>query len=174
MSRFILLLIIASLTTACSSPSAPDAGDEVVNGSEPSETIGASDADDGPDMEARVADSTTEASPPDMHTSQNALDWPGTYEGVLPCADCEGILTTLTIAADGRYVLSRAWLGRGDAVLTEEGGFTWTEDGRNVVLDDQDQEAYKVGESRIWVLDADMKRVEGDLADRYVLEKVAE
>ena len=23
--------------------------------------------------------------------SQNALDWAGTYKGILPCADCEGM-----------------------------------------------------------------------------------
>ena len=126
------------------------------------------------DDRADTPSTVTETPPPDMHTSQNAVDWPGTYEGVLPCADCEGILTTLTLAADGRYVISRAWLGRGDAVLTEEGGFSWTDDGRNVVLDGQDPGGYKVGESRVWVLDDDMKRVEGELADRYVLEKVAE
>ena len=27
---------------------------------------------------------------PDLHSSQNALDWAGVYEGVLPCADCPG------------------------------------------------------------------------------------
>lgn len=37
-------------------------------------------------------DSVEEFSNPDpAHNSQNALDWDGEYEGVLPCADCEGI-----------------------------------------------------------------------------------
>ena len=27
----------------------------------------------------------------DSHTSKNALDWNGIYQGTLPCADCEGI-----------------------------------------------------------------------------------
>ena len=30
------------------------------------------------------------------HTSQNALDWDGIYRGLLPCADCEGIQTTIS------------------------------------------------------------------------------
>ena len=25
--------------------------------------------------------------------SQNSLDWEGTYKGIIPCADCEGIKT---------------------------------------------------------------------------------
>ena len=31
------------------------------------------------------------------HNSRNALDWAGTYEGVLPCADCPGIQTRLSL-----------------------------------------------------------------------------
>ncbi len=30
--------------------------------------------------------------------SQNSLDWPGTYTGTLPCADCEGIKTEIKAA----------------------------------------------------------------------------
>ena len=41
--------------------------------------------------------------PVDNHTARNALDWPGSYEGTLPCADCPGIRTRLTLMKDGRY-----------------------------------------------------------------------
>ena len=30
-------------------------------------------------------------------SSENVLDWDGTYKGVTPCADCEGIETTVTL-----------------------------------------------------------------------------
>ena len=36
----------------------------------------------------------------DLHNSQNSLDWSGTYKGITPCADCEGIETILTLNAD--------------------------------------------------------------------------
>ena len=29
--------------------------------------------------------------------SKTSVDWVGKYEGTLPCADCEGIKTTLTL-----------------------------------------------------------------------------
>ena len=32
--------------------------------------------------------SVPRAQPADMHNSRNSLDWAGTYEGVLACADC--------------------------------------------------------------------------------------
>jgi uncharacterized lipoprotein NlpE involved in copper resistance len=38
--------------------------------------------------------------PPDMHTSQTSLDWDGSYAGVVPCADCAGIETFITINED--------------------------------------------------------------------------
>ena len=41
----------------------------------------------------------------DMHNSRNSLDWVGIYEGVLPCADCPGIKTRLTLNYDGSYRL---------------------------------------------------------------------
>ena len=34
---------------------------------------------------------------PDMHTTMNSLDWDGTYTGILPCADCKGIETNITL-----------------------------------------------------------------------------
>ena len=51
-------------------------------------------------------------STPDRHTSQNALDWASSYEGVLPCADCPGIKTRLILNPDGRYELSTQYLDR--------------------------------------------------------------
>ena len=45
------------------------------------------------------------AQPPDIHNSRNSLDWAGTYEGVLPCADCPGTKTRLTLNQDGSYRL---------------------------------------------------------------------
>jgi hypothetical protein len=41
--------------------------------------------------------------PPAGDTSRTSLDWPGTYTGVLPCADCEGIETTITLSVDLTY-----------------------------------------------------------------------
>ena len=45
--------------------------------------------------EATVADTA--------HTAENALDWNGTYKGILPCADCEGIKTELELNSDKTY-----------------------------------------------------------------------
>ncbi len=56
-------------------------------------------------MPRKEASDPTMAKQADMHTSQNSLDWAGVYEGVLPCADCPGIQTRLTLSRDETYEL---------------------------------------------------------------------
>ena len=48
----------------------------------------------------------------DGHNAQNSLDWAGTYEGTLPCADCPGIKTTITLKDDNTYTISEEYLER--------------------------------------------------------------
>lgn len=47
----------------------------------------------------------------------------GSYEGTLPCADCEGIKTKLTIRNDGTYDLRSEYLGKKDGVFEESGTY---------------------------------------------------
>lgn len=107
----------------------------------------------------------------DMHNAENALDYHGTYKGTLPAADCPGIVTTLTLSADGRYALHMEYLER-DVAFDEQGAFEV--EGNLLVLtsDDGGQGGcYKVEENRLRMLDGDRKPITGELADHYVLQK---
>lgn len=107
----------------------------------------------------------------DMHNAENALDHHGTYKGTLPAADCPGIVTTLTLSADGRYALHMEYLER-DVAFDEQGAFEV--EGNLLVLtpDDGGQGGcYKVEENRLRMLDGDRKPITGELADHYVLQK---
>lgn len=104
------------------------------------------------------------------HNSRNSVDWAGTYQGTLPCADCPGIQTTLTLQEDNGYVLQTAYLERGDSVYTESGEFTWDENGGKITLD-ADSRKFQVGENRLFALDMEGNRITGNLADHYVLQK---
>ena len=73
--------------------------------------------------------------PPDLHNSKNSLDWAGTYEGVLPCADCPGIKTRLTLNKNGTYVLRAEFLDRPIVPKTVRGKFTWHASGNAISLD---------------------------------------
>ncbi|MGB3548581.1 MAG: copper resistance protein NlpE N-terminal domain-containing protein [Saprospiraceae bacterium] len=111
--------------------------------------------------------------------SQNSLDWPGTYTGTLPCADCEGMKTRLTLREDKTFSYQTVYLGKSDSVFTEEGTFTWNKDGGRIMLMDRRNNIekplqYRVGENRLTQLDMDGKLITGSLADRYNLEKMTE
>jgi heat shock protein HslJ len=86
----------------------------------------------------------------DSHTSQNSLDWAGVYEGVLPCADCPGIKTRLTLNRDGTYERVMQYLERQVAAETVRGIFTWQASGNAITLDEHGgAQQYSVGEGRL-------------------------
>jgi copper homeostasis protein (lipoprotein) len=109
----------------------------------------------------------------DGHTSRNALDWAGTYQALLPCADCEGILATLTLAENGSYELKRLYVGSDSSLFDSRGLFSWSDDGRRIQLDIGDAPSiYVVQENRLQQLDMEGAPVSGALAERYFLYKV--
>jgi heat shock protein HslJ len=95
------------------------------------------------------------AKPPDYHTSQNSLDWAGTYEGVMPQADLPGTKTRLTLNRDGSYKLVTQDLGRPDAPTTVNGSFTWRASGNGITLDERGGgQQFSVGEGRLTLIGA--------------------
>ena len=111
------------------------------------------------------------------HTSQNALDWSGTYLGLLPCASCPGINTEVKLNDDLTYQLSTQYMDEEDETINREtGSFTWSKDGRNITLqnakDSEQKTQFKVGENRLIQLDTEGNTIEGSIADNYVLEKI--
>ncbi len=62
-------------------------------------------------------------------------DLPATFEGVLPCADCEGIRYHLDLFEDEAFFLRTAYLGRGDdAVFDDIGSWAVSSDGSRLAL----------------------------------------
>jgi uncharacterized lipoprotein NlpE involved in copper resistance len=121
----------------------------------------------------KTVEPSLEKSVPLGDTSENALDWNGQYKGTLPCADCEGIATTLTLKSDGSFQRVQYYKGKSEQAVVESGTFTWDDTGSYIVLalKDGSTQAYKVGENQIWHLDKDNQRITGDLADAYILKK---
>src|SRR5271169_1506388 len=105
------------------------------------------------EKEARVPSGPAATKPADLHTSQNSLDWAGVYEGVLPCADCPGIKTRLTLNRDGTFARVTQFMGRQNAVETVNGRFAWQAHGNAITLDEQGGgQQYSVGEGRLTLL----------------------
>lgn len=112
------------------------------------------------------------SNPDPAHNSRLSLDWEGTYRGLLPCADCPGIETVITLTADGTYLRTLRYLEREDRYRRDQGEFKWNEAGLAVTLGDgDDSQRYQVGENRLFFLDRQGQRIEGALAENYVLVK---
>lgn len=112
----------------------------------------------------------------DGHTSQNALDWDGTYFGILPCADCEGIETTITLSMNHTFTQKQVYLkGEEKHEFESKGTFQWDEAGRIITLQFEESSwMYQVIENAIIHLDMEGNRIEGELAEMYVLQKQIE
>lgn len=104
-------------------------------------------------------------------TSRNALDWDGTYEGVLPCADCEGIKTTIVIHQDHTYTIKETYLGKDNNTFESEGTFEWDDKGQKITFSDADKRSYFVGENTLTHLDSDGNKIIGDMEALYILQK---
>ncbi|OAM26765.1 MULTISPECIES: copper resistance protein NlpE [Eikenella] len=98
--------------------------------------------------------------------------WAGRYHGVLPCASCEGIDTTLVLKEDGSYTLSETYQQRHPLTEEASGRFTWRSEGQILQLDQAGSERlYQIGHGQIWALDMDGKQIEGELAGLYILKQ---
>lgn len=113
-------------------------------------------------------------SPVDTHTSRHSLDWAGAYEGVLPCADCPGIRTRLTLGSDGAFERRTLYLDRQVAPSIARGQFTWQAGGAVIALDaNGGGQRYAVEEGRLIALNRDGTRPQPQEASR-VLRRVSQ
>lgn len=87
----------------------------------------------------------------DAHSSRNALDWSGQYSGVLPCDDCAGIFTVLSLTPDNSYTLKSHYLGKAGTEFRSQGLFYWNDAGSHIILDNMHTEPaeYQVAEGRL-------------------------
>ncbi len=107
------------------------------------------------------------------HTAKNSLDWNGTYKGVLPCADCEGLQTQIMLHSDNTYMISTKYLGKKDShEMKGKGKFVWV-DGSTIQLQDVKDapSKYFVAENEIIQLDMEGNKIAGALAKKYILQK---
>ncbi|MGX9985684.1 copper resistance protein NlpE N-terminal domain-containing protein [Soonwooa purpurea] len=119
--------------------------------------------------------STPKSSFSDEHNAKNSLDYNGIYNGVLPCADCDGIATSVYINKDNTYVLKQNYQGKSTTTILEEGSYSWNNEGNTITLKPKTKNGqtlkFFISENRIFMLDQDGKRITGSLKDHYTLTK---
>jgi len=104
--------------------------------------------------------------------SRSSLDWAGTYRGTLPCADCPGIRTEITLFTDGSYRMGVFYQERSQVAERDSGSFNWNADGNRILLNNDSSLQFLVGENRLFKLDLSGVLNSGALAEAYTLGKV--
>lgn len=107
------------------------------------------------------------------HNAKNSLDYIGTYKGILPCADCQGLATEITINENATFSIKSKYLGKGEKIFVQKGNFTWNKKGTTIILTDirNAPNQYFVSENKLTQLDMSGKKITGELANDYVLSK---
>lgn len=104
-------------------------------------------------------------------SSENARDWYGTYEGTVPCADCPGIKSALTLNENGSFKLDEEYLERKSG-NEDQGTYEWDPENRMVTLKGNTSKyKYKVGNQMLTQLDLQGNPVDGPDKEAYVLRK---
>lgn len=105
-------------------------------------------------------------------TAKNSLDVIGKYKGILPCADCEGIETTIELKADSTYSREMKYLGKKENLFTATGKWNWVSE---FVISlgsiKEDPNRYFVAEGKLVQLDMSGKKITGTMAAKYELNK---
>nr|WP_092517752.1 envelope stress response activation lipoprotein NlpE [Xenorhabdus japonica] len=94
------------------------------------------------------------------------------FSGIVPCADCSGIETTLKLAKDGTYILGQTYL----EAKSEENTFFetghWVTNGKKIVLNNQDgkKSYYLINGENLDMLDVNGEPIQSSF--NYELDKV--
>lgn len=97
----------------------------------------------------------------------------GNYTGVLPCASCPGIQTSIKLKENGKYILFRTYLDRDSNTFIEEGTLFKTNKPAVLSLKNKEHEKtyIKLENSHVRILNTKGKEIEGVLSKHYILQK---
>ena len=106
---------------------------------------------------------------------QTAAAWVGTYRGTLPCSDCQGVETELTLNPNQTYKLISRKLGKKGPAFVMGGKISWNKAGTMVTLDgmkDLSQPyVYSLNGLSLTQMDVNGSPYPGETAAKYVLQK---
>jgi len=105
--------------------------------------------------------------------AKNTLNYEGNYKGILPCADCEGIETTVCLNENSTYSIRTTYLGKGNKIFEQKGTFSWNKSGNIVTFDNIENapNQYEVAKNTLTQLDMSGKKITGNHAADYILAK---
>lgn len=102
------------------------------------------------------------------------LNLSGLYLGFYPCADCQGIRTTLALNKNDTYVYISIYVGKSDREFVEKGKYT-VADNNTLVLTPRKgsttTQKYLIEDDVLIKLDEEGNRITKDGADGYILRR---
>ena len=109
----------------------------------------------------------------DTYNAKISGNYIGTYKGTLPCLDCQGMETEITINENSTFCVKTKYLGKGEKVYVQKGNFKWNKEGTTIILTDikNGPNQYLIGKNTLNQLSATGKKETGSLADEYILTK---
>ena len=98
----------------------------------------------------------------------------GTYAGMLPCADCPGIDSTIAFTPEGIYTLSETYQDADKSSFLSKGTWSMSGDGKAIQLDPEDKDEFDrafaiVAPTELRALDQQGKPIAG--AAEYSLKR---
>jgi uncharacterized lipoprotein NlpE involved in copper resistance len=110
-----------------------------------------------------------------VNPDDKSLEFHGVFYGFLPCKDCNGIKTTLSLKQKNNYLLVTQPARESSREYYEKGKYSWNDENHTVVLTPHKESTtrqYHIenGETLIQ-LNSDGTRITDDQADNYILRR---
>lgn len=69
-----------------------------------------------------------------VQNPKNTISWTGTYQGITPCANCDGIATMIVLKPNLEYQMRTRMLGIEEIDKKSEGTFVWQADNTHIEI----------------------------------------
>lgn len=106
-----------------------------------------------------------------LANARQSTVWQGTYQGILPCANCEGIATMLVLEPNGTYVMRTRQLGIDNKDRKYEGTYEWQGDSMVRLSGETQQKVFAVHDGYIQARMPDGSAIPAHPDADYRLEK---
>jgi len=119
-------------------------------------------------IQSAVISEVDQNSPASAAPQFDVKSFAGLYAGMLPCADCSGIDTTVNFTPEGGYSISESYQDGTHSSFVGKGTWTVREDGKTLLLDpdskdERDRWFEVVSRDELRALDADGKPIDAKL-----------
>jgi uncharacterized lipoprotein NlpE involved in copper resistance len=106
---------------------------------------------------------------------EKSLDFHGVFYGYLPCEDCNGIKSTLSLKQKNNYLLVTQPAKESSKESYEKGKYTWNEETHTLALTARNEAGTRQylikDEGTLVLLNQDGTEMKGDKSDSYTLRR---